>query len=132
MVQAADGGGGGGNAGPHEQKLFQAYQARLGTLETAATSWSEGAQLLTAVSQALGAQAGQLETSFGPNNPTGKAAAERYREVQVKVKKRAEEMTTASGALRHSHAGIVAAQADYDSLPPVTTNPHEPQTDMER
>ena len=98
MVQAADGGGGGGNAGPQEQKLFQAYQARLETLETAAKSWSQGAALLAAVSQALGAQAGQLETSFGPNNPTGKAAAERYREVQSKVAKRATEMETASGA----------------------------------
>ena len=57
MVQAADGGGGGGNAGPQEQKLFQAYQARLETLETAAKSWSQGATLLAAVSQALGAQA---------------------------------------------------------------------------
>ena len=132
MVQAADGGGGGGNAGPQEQKLFQAYQARLETLETAAQSWSQGAALLAAVSQALGAQAGQLETSFGPNNPTGKAAAERYREVQSKVEKRAEEMTTASGALKYSHDGLVAARTDYDGLPPVTTNPNEPQTDLER
>ena len=84
------------------------------------------------VAHALGAQAGQLETSFGPNNPTGKAAAERYREVQQKVTKRADEMSTASGALKHSHHGLVAAQADYDALPPVTTNPNEPQTDMER
>ena len=107
MVQAADGGGG-GTAGPQEQKLFHAYQARLETLETAAQSWSQGATLLAAVSQALGAQAGQLVTSFGPNNPTGRAAAERYREVQSKVERRAEEMTTASGALKHSHAGLVA------------------------
>ena len=89
-------------------------------------------QLLTLVANALGAQAGQLETSFGPNNPTGKAAADRYREVQAKVKKRADEMTTASTALTHSRAGLVAAQADYDALPPVTTNPNEPQTDLER
>ena len=41
-------------------------------------------------------------------------------------------MTTASGALNHSRTGLVAAQADYDALPPVTTNPHEPQTDLER
>lgn len=132
MVQVADGGGGGGNAGPQERKLFQAYQARLETLEGAAQSWTDGADLLAAVAHALGAQAGQLETSFGPNNPTGKAAAERYRQVQAKVKTRAEEMSTASGALKHSHQGLVAAQADYDALPPVTTNPNEPQTDMER
>jgi len=132
MVQVADGGGGGGNAGPQERKLIQAYQANLDSLEGAAKSWSAGAALLTTVANALGAQAGQLETSFGPNNPTGKAAAERYREVQSKVEKRAEEMTTASTALNHSRTGLVAAQADYDSLPPVTTNPHEPQTDLER
>ena len=52
--------------------------------------------------------------------------------MQAKVKKRAEEMSTASGALKHSQDGLVAAQADYDALPPVTTNPHEPQTDLER
>ena len=48
------------------------------------------------------------------------------------MKKRAEEMTTASGALKYSHDGLVAARTDYDGLPPVTTNPHEPQTDLER
>ena len=80
-------------------------------------------QLLTAVANALGAQAGQLETSFGPNNPTGKAAAERYREVQAKVKKRAEEMTTASGALKHSHDGLVAAQ---DRLRRASAGHHQP------
>ena len=132
MVQAAGDGGGGGNAGPQELMLIQAYQANLEALQTAATSWSTGAGLLTMVARALGAQAGQLETSFGPNNPTGKAAAERYREVQAKVSKRATEMETASGALGHSRAGLVAAQADYDALPPVTTNPNEPQSDLER
>ena len=81
MVQAADGGGGGGNAGPHELKLIQAYRANLESLTKAAQSWTAGADLLNAVARALDSQAGQLETSFGPNNPTGKAAAGRYREV---------------------------------------------------
>ena len=123
---------GGGNAGPQELKLIQAYQANLEALQDRGHLVVDGRRPADTVARALGAQAGQLETSFGPNNPTGKAAAERYREVQAKVSKRATEMDTASGALGHSRAGLDAAQADYDALPPVTTNPNEPQSDLER
>ena len=131
-MQVADGGGGGHAAGPQEQKLLQAYSANIAALDAAATSWTKGSQLLNVVAQRLEAQAAQLETSFGTNNPTGTEAARRYREVRAEVDKRAGEMTTAANALKHSSAGLTAAQGDYDKLPPVTTNPHAPQTDLER
>ncbi|RYP87228.1 hypothetical protein EKO23_06360 [Nocardioides guangzhouensis] len=133
---AADGGGGGGGgggaAGPQEQKLLQAFSANLDAVDAAAASWSLGADLLRGVARKLTSQAAQLETSFGPNNPTGAAAAERYREVQKKVDQRASEMTTAANALTTTSTGLRAAQADYDRLPKVTTNPNAPQTDLER
>ena len=131
-MQDAGGGGGAGNAGPQERKLIQAFSANLETLDASVSSWSGGAAMLQNVARRLGQQADQLETTFGKDNPTGMAAAQRYREVQAKVTKRESEMRTASQALAHTRAGLVAAQDDYGKLPPVTTNPDAPQTDLER
>ncbi len=131
-MQDAGGGGGAGNAGPQERKLIQAFSANLETLDVSVSSWSSGATMLQNVARRLGQQADQLETTFGKDNPTGMAAAQRYREVQAKVTKRESEMRTASQALAHTRAGLVAAQDDYGKLPPVTTNPDAPQTDLER